>query len=524
MTKKLLSLLLVLSIAFATCLSLASCGTPDGKGEDDGKDDTAAKTPESSTTFVNISINPEISLTVDGTGKVTAAIGENEDGQVLLYGEAGIEGATVEAATEKIVQLAISMGFLSEDNPDVETLVSSTDATVEQELLNKVRSKIIATAEGSGLSITVGTEGAYALMRDLEALKAANPDVDAVQALTVKDYKLALTASENGDISFEAAIALDDSELIALLSDTYTKVEDYCTDAYEAAKIKAQSVFDKAVALRLDTVYTTYYASHATAHPFTGYLGVLYQLYAMSAHSFEALAEGIALIEELENYELDPERVAEIAEPLGLSDDELYKLQDSEGGITLESVNAYVTVYLGEIAGSAEAAEIQADIEAALTAAATDVDTQVAALINEYKPMINDVVDYIQPTLAQANALLEAYSKIPGMLSEEEVTALLKAYEEGMEISNAAVSGEDLDPDKLTEAIAKMEEGRLAVLARIEADLSEDELAKIETMKAAIESSNEAERAAFEAALDSAADTAKSHLASLKSKYLAEAA
>ena len=291
MFKKLISLLLMLSLLLSAGLVLTSCNIPD---EDVGGD------PDSSTTFVNIAINPEISLTVDGAGKVIAAVGENEDGQVLLYGETGIEGATLEAATEKIIKLAIDMGFLSEENPDVQTLVSSTDAEVEGELLEKLQTKITATAESSGLSVTASTEGAYALMRDLQAFKAANPDVAAIQALTVKDYKLALSASENGDITLEAAIALDDTELIALLSDTYAKVEEYSTREYEIAKAKAQSVFDKALNLKLDAVYTTYYLTHAAKHPTTGYLGILYQLYAMSAHSFEALIEGLALIEEVE--------------------------------------------------------------------------------------------------------------------------------------------------------------------------------------------------------------------------------
>ena len=511
MKKKIISLILLLTMISVAAFSLASCG-----GDEDPKD------PESSTTYVNLNINPEISMTVDGAGKVISVIGENEDGKVLLFGEEGIEGADLESAIAKITDLAVKMGFLSESNTDIEALVSSTDSSVADELLSKVKSKITATAETSGLSVTVGSEGAYALLRDLEALKSENPDNALIQSLTVSKYKLALSASENGEMTFDAAIALDDSALIAQLKDTYSAVEEYQTEAYEEMKREAMAVYEKALNLALDTVYTQFYTQNAAAHFDTVYLGMIYQLYAMSAHSFEALADGLALVEKAENYELDEARVAAILSPLGLSDAELEKIKDKEGKITLSSVRAYTSVYLNSVEGSENFAEIKEDVEAALLATENEYKLHVQSLTLQYKPMIEEVVAYIEPVLASAKALLDnpLYAQI---LTEAEKAELLSAYDEGMAIIKAAVSeGGTLNEDGLRLAIAKMESGRAATLAKIQADLTADELAAIEMMKTELEATLQSQKATFEASLDTVAQSAKSHLQSLKDKYLSE--
>ena len=89
MKKIAILLTLVLCVTLLT-VSLAACN------KDDGEDLTDA------TAFVTVDINPSVELTLNAEGKVLSAYGANEDGKVLLYGEAGIVGESVDKAVENI--------------------------------------------------------------------------------------------------------------------------------------------------------------------------------------------------------------------------------------------------------------------------------------------------------------------------------------------------------------------------------------------------------------------------------------
>ena len=91
MKKIAILLTLVLCVTLLT-VSLAACN------KDDGEDLTDA------TAFVTVDINPSVELTLNAEGKVLSAYGANEDGKVLLYGEAGIVGESVDKAVENITR------------------------------------------------------------------------------------------------------------------------------------------------------------------------------------------------------------------------------------------------------------------------------------------------------------------------------------------------------------------------------------------------------------------------------------
>ena len=131
MKKKILSVCAIVC-AFAMCLPLAACS--------DKRDDGAA------VSFVGIDINPSIELTLDAKNKVISVSGANEDGQVLLYGESGIIGESAEKAVEKITKLAVSLGYLDEDNSVVLTNVTSAKKGKADDILKKINAKITATA------------------------------------------------------------------------------------------------------------------------------------------------------------------------------------------------------------------------------------------------------------------------------------------------------------------------------------------------------------------------------------------
>ncbi len=494
MKKSLLSIVLALSMLCGAMLSLASCG---GQGQPAGE-------PQS-TTYVNLNINPEISFTVDAYGKVVSVVGENEDAQVLLYGEDGIIGVDIEVATEKVVSLAIDMGFISEANKGVETLVTSVNDAVAAALTDKINAKATATAEKAGISLTVSAEGAYTLLRQLEAFKAAHPDDIKISAMSVADFKLALSASENGDITLEAAVALNEAELIRLASSTYSKLEAFHTTAFTKAKLAAEAIYNKVLNLTLDSVYTAYYTKNLTDHLDSFYLGAFYQMYALGAQGFEDLADVVALAEAIGDYELDADTVDTVAASLGLADADKAKLENSDGKITVDSVCAYVDIYMKNLPESADLAAVKADIEAALSAAEAKATEYMQKALEEHLPEIESLRSDMDKLI----------STLIG-ISEEEKAELMRAYNEAMEITMTS----DFGSEALRAMAAKFAEGMDDILVKINADLSAEEKAEIEEIKAEIEGTLSSYKEQLDAALDSAAETSRNRLQALKDRYL----
>jgi hypothetical protein len=94
--KKILSLALVLPLVISlfSCQILPGTGTPDDPDNPahPAKDDTEIPKEKdeagTAVAFVTVDINPSIEITLDENGVVASVYGANEDGQILLYGEA----------------------------------------------------------------------------------------------------------------------------------------------------------------------------------------------------------------------------------------------------------------------------------------------------------------------------------------------------------------------------------------------------------------------------------------------------
>jgi len=107
-----------------------------------GKDATA---PEGTVTRVTVDINPSIELMVDDQNKVISATALNDDGSILIAGEA-LVGMQAEDAAELIVSLATETGYIvkgnvSADENEVKISVSG-DSKYAEQLLEKTEKKI----------------------------------------------------------------------------------------------------------------------------------------------------------------------------------------------------------------------------------------------------------------------------------------------------------------------------------------------------------------------------------------------
>ena len=137
--KKFLSLILVLTLA----ISLFSCQLTPSNPDD--QDPPKKETAGDAVAFVTVDINPSIELMVDDQNKVVSATALNDDGSVLIAGEA-LVGMQAEDAAELIVSIATETGYLVKGNVSVnenEVKISvSGNSEYAEKLLEKTESKI----------------------------------------------------------------------------------------------------------------------------------------------------------------------------------------------------------------------------------------------------------------------------------------------------------------------------------------------------------------------------------------------
>ncbi len=501
MKKKLFSIVGAISAAVMT-FSFAACG---------GNGDTEAKVGS----YVNLDINPAIELTVDTNNKVMSVYAANQDAQVLLYEENGIQGADIEVAVEKITDLAIEYGYLEEGNTVVGTSVTSLTGKGE-ELLAKIEGKVTATAEKLGLSVTTDTQGSYSLMRKYNAFKEKYASNPVVQALTIEKFNLALSASETGEITLEAAVELNDEALVKLLSEAHAKVEKFATDAYNKAKDTAFAIYDKAVGAVMDSVYTVHYMKpeNLIAHYDTFWYGVAYQGYKAAARGFEGIADLLVYAEDIASYPIDQAAVEEILAIFGV-ETTVEDLKDEDGNITIESVEAYADKLFKNSEASAVLEQVKAELTTIINQAESTIQTKIKEAVEEYGPQITTVTASVETAIGTVETTVTINPMIPEAIKTQ-FNAFVDGFEEIIDEIEELVEDGEINQAKLREYAEKFEKKAAETLKLIEEDLSEEELAEVTANAKELEETLASARTTFENALNKAETQAKEYLAQLK--------
>ena len=96
--KRLLSLVLVMLLILGSAFQIVPCAGSE------------KKPAEGTYTRMTVDINPSVEFMVDDQNKVVSVTALNDDGSILIAGEAFI-GKTPEEATELVVQLATDAGY-----------------------------------------------------------------------------------------------------------------------------------------------------------------------------------------------------------------------------------------------------------------------------------------------------------------------------------------------------------------------------------------------------------------------------
>lgn len=208
MKTRLLCALLCMMMLLAT-VSLASCNN-----------EQEPATPEEGTvTRMTVDINPSVEFMVDDQGLVVSATALNDDGSILIAGEAFV-GKTPEEAIEMVVTLATETGYLVKGNATAEQNEVKISISGDSEYAKQLTEKVHATA----------TEVLAALDVEAAVAKAEAMSLDALRS----------TALATGLYTEQELAAMDEKQLYAVLAqsrvETALLLTEDMREAYFAAK------------------------------------------------------------------------------------------------------------------------------------------------------------------------------------------------------------------------------------------------------------------------------------------------
>ncbi len=201
--RKLFKSFLVLAITFTCALTFVSCGKDEEKGE---------------MSRVTVDINPSIELIVDEEQKVVAVSALNDDGSIIIAGEA-IVGKDVEDAVNLIVNVSTETGYLVkgelEANENTVKISVSGNSEYATKLNDKIQESTKKFLEDNHINASVEKVNAMAVeqLRTLvlnnstytEEEVAEMSEEDLIKALAVSRIETAeLVSEEMKKLYFEA--------------------------------------------------------------------------------------------------------------------------------------------------------------------------------------------------------------------------------------------------------------------------------------------------------------------------------
>ena len=206
MKQKLLCALLCMILS-ASVLSLASC-------------EQAPAAPEEGTvTRMTVDINPSVEFMVDDQNLIISATALNDDGSILIAGEAFV-GKTPEEAAEMMVTLAAQTGYLVKGNVEADQNTVKISISGDSQYAKELTDRVQQTATKTLAALDVNGAVASVQAMNLDALRA--------MALSTSLYTEAEIA------------AMDEQQLYTVLAQSRVETALLLTqemrDAYYAAK------------------------------------------------------------------------------------------------------------------------------------------------------------------------------------------------------------------------------------------------------------------------------------------------
>ena len=203
MKKRLISIFLLCTL-FLTAISFTSCSN--------------AKPEEGSVTRMTVDINPSVEFMIDDQNKIISVTALNDDGSILIVGEAFV-GKTPEEAIEMMVTLASDTGYLVQGN---------------------------AEASENTVKISISGDSKYAEQLKKDITEKAN---DTLKALDI-----------NGTVEKVEALKIDALRQMALSTSLYTEEEISTMDEGQLYKVISAGRIETALLLT-EEMRSAYYSA-----------------------------------------------------------------------------------------------------------------------------------------------------------------------------------------------------------------------------------------------------------------------
>lgn len=481
--------------------------------------DDSSKTEEVGKSYVSLGINPNIELIVDENNKVLEVYAVNEDAKVLLYEEKDLVGMDFDAALKIITNLSIEYGYLEENNKVINFSVSSTlNEDYQTSLKATIKAAMTEEALKEGLSIYLTAEGAFTLVRELEQLKTENPENKLIQELTIEKFQLITSAQSSDDtLSLEVAVTLNEEELMNRISSARDELYNIATAKFNELVVESKQAYAKTLNNFNRSVYATYYAKDVSmimSHPVN--YGALYSMYGMAADSLSSILKVIEVVENYKNNLLSDEQidlvVASITSLSIASDIVKEGIKNSEGNVTIASVNAYLDKLIKNINSEQLKVEIE-NIKTTVNQIEQTVKNECAKLQEKYQSQITKMLVILEATYDTVSSSLEM---LPEKLKE---TCNIYLSEIQMMISTMkqALEG-DISVEVIKEWRDSFKAKEMELLNKINSDLTEEELAEIKKIQEKVSTELQNTKKKLEEDINSALVTIKSELETIKSQ------
>ncbi len=422
--KKLLSAMLVLALVATIGLFAVSCLEPDP---------LPAETASVATSYVVIDINPSVELTISSENVVLSAGAINDDAEVLLS-QVTIVGTDVEEASEVLADASVELGFISEeDNAEISITICGETVEIEDEVFNKIKDKFCEhVKEKCNFNLGVEKDVLLSLKTELEALKAENPENEAIQKLNIAHYRMIVSAMEKDEtLTLEVALSMSTKQLVDIIKESTLKQIDKELEKVRREAEQEMKELEDSVYKEIDNVLVK---AHATA--------------------ISALRKIEHHLEILEDYDLKHEmtltltaaQVEEIASMLGLTGEEatafVEKCCGLDGTYTLKNIECSINrLYRNTTAAEREAFEEKYELveeyietlEETMTVPGKYVE-QVKSAAEQVKKMLNNETLVIPETVTTYEELDELIDAIEDMIEdkiealEEEIEDIIEEY------------------------------------------------------------------------------------------------
>jgi|GEM_PF-2313872 len=292
----------------------------------------ASCAPSSSDTdygYMTLDINPSIEFIIED-GIVVDVAADNRDGEVLLAGEL-LEGKTVKEATEIVVGLAESMGYLTAQNNRVKIVVVAENDSLKAQIESAATE---GATEGGGSLVEINHEPRA---KDKRKASSVAGNLSAAQVRLVEEL-----IEYDDSITYEQAANMTIEELVKKLKELRTKYEGIDGEEIKAKFMQAKETYRAQLQGQINDMFGSAYSQMHTA--------------------YKSLEDAYEIIEEkVENIALDSADLEQIVSLLGLSQDDLELIASGEGTITLESIDEYMDKFYESVGANAEAIEAQVE-------------------------------------------------------------------------------------------------------------------------------------------------------------------